>query len=247
MSLFNQNIKDTFVFHIPHSSTNIPFNTGFNVELMQNEIELLTDWATDKIFDVNEITKVVPQFSRIFCDVERLPDEQEEMFVKGRGFFYTHTDNGNVLRENINQIKEKIYNDYYLPHHKLFNQKVNSKLDKHNVVNIIDCHSFTDIPFESDLNKNTNRPDVCLGIDEFHTPKYLLNYIKNIFEKEKLTVGINNPYRGTIVPLEHYQKNNKVHSIMIEINRKLYMENNIVIDKKVNYLNKIINSIFHNF
>jgi len=247
MSLFNKNIKDTFIFHIPHSSTKIPFNTGFNVDVMQKEIDLLTDWATDKIFDGADIIKIVPQFSRVFCDVERLKDEDEEMFAKGRGFFYTHTDNGNILRENINNIKEKIFNDYYLPHHNLFNSEVQKKLNKYDAVNIIDCHSFSDIPFKSDLNQNTNRPDICLGVDEFHTPKYLLNYIKNIFEKENLTVDINNPYSGTIVPIEHYQKNNKIHSIMIEINRKLYMENNTVIDKKVKSLNKIINSIFYNF
>jgi N-formylglutamate amidohydrolase len=36
-------------------------------------------------------------------------------------------------------------------------------------------------------------------------------------------VKINNPYAGSIVPLKYYQKEKNVMSLMVEINRKLYM------------------------
>jgi N-formylglutamate amidohydrolase len=35
---------------------------------------------------------------------------------------------------------------------------------------------------------------------------------------------INSPFKGTIVPLNYYQKNKKVLSVMLEINRSLYMD-----------------------
>ena len=35
---------------------------------------------------------------------------------------------------------------------------------------------------------------------------------------------INQPYTGTIVPLNYFQKNTNVQSLMIEVNRKLYMD-----------------------
>ncbi len=35
---------------------------------------------------------------------------------------------------------------------------------------------------------------------------------------------MNNPFSGTIVPLKYYSKNINVHSVMLEINRSLYMD-----------------------
>ena len=46
----------------------------------------------------------------------------------------------------------------------------------------------------------------------------------NYFEQKGYSLGIDWPYSGTIVPMNYYQKNDKVHSIMLEINRKLYLE-----------------------
>jgi N-formylglutamate amidohydrolase len=38
-----------------------------------------------------------------------------------------------------------------------------------------------------------------------------------------LSLGIDWPYSGTMVPTEYYNRNSDVFSIMIEINRKLYL------------------------
>ena len=37
------------------------------------------------------------------------------------------------------------------------------------------------------------------------------------------TVSVNSPFAGTLVPMRFYQKDARVSSIMIEINRRLYM------------------------
>lgn len=243
-NIFNVELKNSFILHIPHSSTHLPFNMGFDEDLLLKEIQLLTDWNTEEIFSIENIDKIVAKFSRVFCDVERLSDADEEMFLKGRGFFYTHTDSGKVLRENINNIKEKIYKEFYLKHHEDFADLVSKKLEKYNSVNIIDCHSFSNKPFLSDLRQEKIRPDICIGTDEFHTPTYLLNLIKGVFINAGLTVEINYPYKGSIVPMKYYKKDNRVNSIMIEINRNLYMKNNKVINSDVKKLNKLISKIF---
>ena len=36
-------------------------------------------------------------------------------------------------------------------------------------------------------------------------------------------VRVNTPYCGTITPIKHYGKDKRVLSIMVEVNRKLYM------------------------
>jgi len=37
-------------------------------------------------------------------------------------------------------------------------------------------------------------------------------------------VAINKPYSGTLVPLRYYERDSRVASVMIEVNRKLYMD-----------------------
>lgn len=117
---------------------------------------------------------------------------------------------------------------------------------KYNKAIIIDCHSFSDVPFKTDPDKTANRPDICLGIDEFHTPDNLIDFIMNKFTDLHYSVKINSPYSGTLIPLGYYKKNTNVMGIMIEINRKIYLNDNREITmENVSKLNKMMNDIFN--
>lgn len=243
--IFVDDVRNSIIFHIPHSGLEFPFYDGFICrKLVEREVALLTDHSTDKIFNVTGIESLVFPYSRVFCDVERLDDEDEIMFEKGRGFFYTKTDSGRVLRGEVNSNKEIIYRDYYLKHHAILKDKVQRKLDLNNICYVIDCHSFTDTPFESDLITDAERPDICIGTDDFHTPAWLSEYLKKSFQDLGFSVSFNSPYSGTLIPMDYYLSDERVKGVMIEINRKLYMDGVSVIDSKVELLNSIITKIF---
>ncbi len=236
--------KDVVILHIPHASTHIPSYDGFvSKKLVDEEIELLTDWNTDEIFDVDGVQNMHSTSSRVYCDVERLPDVVEPMFKFGRGIFYTHTDKGELLRNEINKNKYHV-EDYYETYHHFFKNMVNIKLNDFGKAIIIDCHSFSDMPFNTDLDKVTPRPDICIGVDEYHTPKNLKDFIVDYFSKLGYVVKINSPYSGTLIPTFYYMKNKNIQGILIEINRKLYMENNISDPNKIKHLNNAINNLF---
>ena len=106
---------------------------------------------------------------------------------------------------------------------------------------IVDAHSFADIPFNRDLEKSTNRPDFNIGTDSFHTPQILVDLSVDFFEKHKHTIWFDKPYSGSIVPLEYYKKNPKVNSIMLEVNRKLYLnENSNIKSDNYNYTKDLV-------
>lgn len=255
MDLFNESCidinngidKKIVVLHIPHSSTYIPSFAGFvsnkdgfvDSELIENEIQLLTDKYSETIFNVNGIEKIVTPFSRVFCDVERLADEHEPMFKTGRGFFYTHCDNGQLLRNDNDNTKAFIYINYYKYHHEILNNYVEDKLSVHGKALIIDCHTFSDTQLNTDSDKCIDRPDICIGVDDYHTPKELIEFITKFFTDLGYTIKINSPYAGTIVPERFYLKDKNVMSIMIEINRRLVYD----IDS-LNILNGMITSMF---
>jgi len=52
----------------------------------------------------------------------------------------------------------------------------------------------------------------------------LADRVIDLFRKKGYSVEVNRPYSGSIVPLDYYQMEKRVSSIMIEINRELYMD-----------------------
>ncbi len=214
------------ILHIPHSSTKIPLYDGYLVDstVLDKEILKLTDWYTDDLFYSDEDEMIVAEFSRIFCDPERFTDDSQEVMAQyGMGVLYEKSDNGEDIRIVTPELKEKILTTYYWKHHNKFNIAVNNQLDSFGKAIIIDCHSYPSKPLERDLDKNPKRPDFNIGTDSYHTPKELIDISVSFFEKAGYTLGIDWPYRGSIVPPEHYQKNKNVSTIMLEINRALYL------------------------
>lgn len=241
--LFKDEILESLIFHIPHSQTLIPIYDKFNLDLIDGQIKLLTDFHTDELFSIPNTSNIVFPYSRIYCDVERLPDINEPMFKKGRGFYYTHTDDGRELRVLDIENKATVL-EFYNQHHNKLLSMVEDKLAKLGFATIIDCHSFSDTPFQSDLDQTTPRPDVCIGTDPFHTPEFLINLIQKGFENHGYSVKINAPYSGTIVPLNHHNKTKEVQSVMIELNRKLFTSGGVTDYKKIAELKKVIVGIF---
>lgn len=191
---------------------------------LEKEILKLTDWYTDDLFYSSEEEMIVAEFSRIFCDPERFTDDSQEVMAQyGMGVLYEKSDTGEVNRIVTPELKEKVLTSYYWKHHNKFNTAVNNQLDHYGKVTIIDCHSYPSKPLKRDLDKNPNRPDFNIGTDSFHTTKELIDLSVSFFKKAGYTLGIDWPYTGSIVPLEHYKKNKNVSSIMLEINRALYL------------------------
>ena len=78
--------------------------------------------------------------------------------------------------------------------------------------------------FEAANSRSPNRPDICIGTDDFHTPEWLEKKLFTSFERHGFSVELNRPFAGSIVPMKYYQKEPRVLSVMIELNRKLYMD-----------------------
>ncbi len=228
------------ILHIPHSSIFVPktYQVLDGVSL-EKEFQRMTDWYTDELFDFDEAKKLIFPYSRLYCDVERFRKERDEpMAKKGMGVCYTRTSYGTKLRELSSKEKVFIKSTIYDKHHKKLETLVDEELSRQGSTLIIDCHSFSNVPLPHEDSKT--RPDICIGTDSFHTPPELIEYLHNYFEEEGLTVAINEPFSGTMVPLKFYGKDKRVKSIMIEVNRKLYLNDNFKKNKNFNKLKKLL-------
>lgn len=216
------------LIHIPHSSYTIPnkYRNLFYLEekeLYQEQLKM-TDSYTDELFDVEGIQKLIFPISRLVCDVERFRNkEDEEMTKQGMWVCYTQTSACKPLKIVDDGHKQEILQKYYDKHHLNFEKQVSQMLKEYRQCLIIDAHSFYSKPLPYELHAQTFRPDICIGADNFHTPDKITNYFYNAFSDLGYNVGINNPFCGSIVPLKFYANNKNVKSIMLEINRSLYM------------------------
>ena len=215
------------ILHIPHSSVNMPFSDGYvdDVNRINNELIKLTDWYTDELFYSESDSMIIAPFSRIFCDVERFENDEDEIMSKiGMGVLYESFDDGSILRKVSPILRSKIINDYYWKHHNILVEEVNKQIINEGSCLILDCHSYPSTPLIRDIDQTFSRPDFNIGIDKFHTPQKLIDASINYFEENGYSLGIDWPYKGTIVPIAHYKKNKMVNSIMLEVNRKLYLK-----------------------
>lgn len=229
------------ILHIPHSSTVIPDNAMFDKHIAA-DLYWMTDWHTHKLFSYPAMDAIVFPYSRLFCDVERLVDN-EPMEAFGHGICYTKDAYGNHLRTVTDKEKFRIIENYYKPHHAKLNKACNNALTLFNKVVIVDCHSFSNTVLHHESGKSTDRPDFCIGTDKFHTPDSLVRDIRDYLKSEGYTTKINDPFAGTIVPLDHYNKTSNLKSIMIEVNRNLYMGSNVQFDETKSVITKILNII----
>lgn len=236
---------EKILLHIPHSSTDIPIMDGYvisGVELESEALKLI-DWHTEDLFQHEEAAQIIAPFSRIFCDVERFSDDKDEVMANvGMGMAYTHFDDGRILRKVDEELKDIIYHQYYLNHHTAFLEKVEEQIQKSGRCRIIDCHSFSNVPFIRDRDQSQPRPDIDIGTDSFHTPEDLRDIAHEYFKNAGFSCKVNSPYAGAMVPQKFYRKDKRVQSIMIEVNRDLYLERGTNV-KSNNYeaMKKVLN------
>ena len=235
------------LLHIPHASTTIPeqFLGAFYLskEELDRELLLMTDHFTDELFafDIDVFDNIKFPVSRLLVDPERFVSDEDEIMSKvGMGCIYEKTHDGKPLK-NASEIRDELISKYYEPHHEKFTDMVDECLKLNSKCLIVDCHSFPKRPLPYELRQEPVRAEICIGTDEYHTPDWLLEFMRDNFKSEGFLVAVDKPFSGSIVPTAHWKKTKAVSSIMIEIRRDLYMnEGN---GQKSDNFNNIKNSI----
>lgn len=229
------------LLHIPHASTVIPSDElpAFLLPELDDELLKMTDRYCDELFTGH--AHVIFPVSRLVCDPERFrSDDMEPMSKVGMGAVYTTASSGAPLRSITPETREGILRRYYDPHHGRFTEAVEEKLRAHGRCLIIDGHSFPPEPLPFELDRTPNRPDFCIGTDSFHTPGQAVTAAVEFLKSKGFSVKRNSPFSGSIVPMKYYGRDARVSSLMIEINRRLYMDAH---GRKNRYFQEIRNAV----
>ncbi|MDR7326479.1 MULTISPECIES: N-formylglutamate amidohydrolase [Catenuloplanes] len=217
------------VLHVPHGSRTLTAEARRGLRLdearLTRELDLLTDAHTREIArQAAALARKTPwtfanAFSRLVVDPERFPDDTEEMARVGMAAVYTRTAHGEVLRDDDPARDARLLDTHYRPYADGMTALVDRRLAALGRVVVLDVHSYQSRPLPYELHADGPRPEICLGVDDFHTPPWLLAAARETLPNTE----INTPFAGTYVPLRHYRKEPAVSALMVEIRRDTYM------------------------
>ena len=237
---------DPVVIHVPHSSTFIPgefldqfISTSGRLEVIH---EALVDHDTDKMAAALGRAIVFPH-SRLLVDVERFIDDSvEEMAEIGMGAFYSVDHELLQMRREITAQEHNALFELYVAHHQLLEGAVDDALENFGRCLLIDLHSYSAVrlPYEC---SDGERPQLCIGTDEGHTPRDLINLVTEIAEEHGYQTAINTPFAGTLVPLKHYRHDTRVESVMLEWRKDLYRTSGITDETALQSLRNVVSEI----
>ena len=220
------------ILHVPHASRVIPPEIRSSLTVTDEQLAAELDEITDAHTDViarHAAQSVTPQpltlrndLSRLVIDPERFPDEREELNAVGRGAVYTRTCDGGVLRNADNASRDALLANYFHPYAAAMSDLVTDRIAATGRAVIIDVHSYPTLPSAYELRPDGHRPALCIGTDPHHTPPWLIEAAYAAFSPLE-GIGTDTPFSGTYVPLDYYNIDRSVYSVMIELRRDQYL------------------------
>jgi N-formylglutamate deformylase len=219
------------IFHIPHASVTIPPDCREGIALsdaaLAEEIRVLTDHFSDELFGSLALPGdhvILCPVSRLVVDVERFADDDvERMSQRGMGAVYTHGHAGKTLRTTLAD-RDDLMQRFHAPHHAALAVAVRDHLHRHGAAFILDCHSYPQCAQPYELDQDLPRPEIGLGTDPFHTPAKAVSTAIAVYDEAGFSVLEDTPFAGSIVPSAFFRQDPRVHSMMIELRRDIYMD-----------------------
>lgn len=214
------------ILHAPHGGRAIPPERlgSYLISLPELEAEkdVMTDHHTNTLVAaITGASAVINDLSRFAVDVERFPDESEEMNAVGMGVLYTHGSRGQEIRR-VTAADEAPLLEYFAAYSRRFTELVDATLARHGRALIIDVHSYPQIELPYELHGGGPRAPLCIGSDPFHASEEFLRAVTESFSG--LESAANTPFAGAYVPLKHYRTDARVSSVMLEIRRDVYLD-----------------------
>ena len=187
-------------------------------------------------------TMLYCSFPNTFMDVNRKEDDLDPavidgewpaplnptpVAIRGLGLIKTKSRYGEPMQEKkltVAEIKER-FDLYYDPYHGELKRIVDDTYARHGLLWQLSCHCMSAIGAPTHADAGQPRADFCLGNIGFTTSsKDFVEYVAAEIKKLGYSVTINTPYEGNELNRRHGAPEKGIESIMVEINKKLFMD-----------------------
>ena len=239
-----------FIFSIPHSGRFYPHSLFHHNTKTVEQLRIFEDPYLDKIFppliQYNAFI-IINHCARAYIDVNRaLKDSSDKHILNGQntGLIPYFMPNGTPLydyKPKAHHIHDRIDTIYH-PYHMLLKQLIAYHHSK--PILLLDIHSMPSFGQYGDPDTKTKRPDIILS-DNFgeSCDKNIMMVFEQAFETENFTIARNFPYSGGYITQSYGNPHHNIHSLQIEINRMLYInEDNYYLLPEFSFFIKRISS-----
>ncbi len=229
----------------PHSGTIYP--EDFGLALPWSEVRQLEDAHVDELFAAGAAavgaTWLKALTTRAYIDLNRNAADIDPLLVDGsypgakpgrnaelgRGLIWRTMTNGEPLyarRLSVDEVRRRIEH-FYQPYHREFVAQLKRLHHRFGAVWHLNCHSMPSVSGSKSLDgaAGIRRPDIVLGDgDGVSCEPGLTRTVREAFSSMGYGVTENRPYKGAELTLAYAKPSLGFHSLQIEVNRSLYMD-----------------------
>lgn len=186
-------------------------------------------------------TLLIASFPHTFIDANReltdvdpdlidgdwpVPLRQSGAGTRGLGLIKRTSRYGTPLQEHkltYDEICARI-EGYWEPYHRELNRIVRSKVSTFGVAVQVSCHCMSAVGLPTHPDPGQERADFCIGdMDGTTAAREYTDLLVEVFRSCNYSVSVNEPYTGGILMSRNADPKRNIHSLMIEINKRLFM------------------------
>jgi N-formylglutamate deformylase len=239
-----ENIQEyPFVLDSPHSGTIYPddFNYAVKLEILRQAEDTYVDQLIEELAS-RGLPTLCANFPRTYIDVNRSLNEVDLELIAdswpspvipssktrlGKGLVWRQLDTGDEIYSSRLLTKEIEYriDNYWIPYHNELKRLLQTVYDTHGYVVHFNCHSMPSVsgPLSTE-EPGLIHPDFVLGDRDGTSANPLITqFIYKFLTGLGYNCWINRPYKGVELVRAYSNPSQRRHSIQVEINRKLYM------------------------
>jgi N-formylglutamate deformylase len=185
-------------------------------------------------------------FPRAYVDPNRAPDDIDESLLdtpwpdganpgphaaRGIGLIAQREPEGLMYDRKLTvaEVRQRL-DKYYWPYHRELEGLLSKCHARWGAVWHVNCHSMHAVSTEvSPEGPGVSRPDFCIGDrDQSTCDSSFTEMIVDTLRAMGYSVTVNDPYKGVELIRRYSDPVNARHSVQIEVNRALYMDQNRV-------------------
>lgn len=230
----------------PHSATQYPADFGFAAGLPLPLLRQAEDTFVDELYadaPARGIALLCAGFPRSYLDANRGIDEIDQALLDapwpgpmqetsktrlGKGLVWRVLDTGEAIYDRkltVAELQGRIER-YYLPYYAQLQKLTDRALAEHGTAWHINCHSMPSAAAQyATEHPGLQHPDFVVGDRDGTTcDKRFTDRVEGVLKDMGYDVWRNHPYKGVEIVRVVGQPQANRHSLQLEVNRKLYMD-----------------------
>ena len=230
-----------FFLTSPHSGEEVPPDVTWLQQLDEKVLMCDVDRYVDQLYqpavDQLKLPFIKARWHRYVVDLNRFKEDVDQDSVQGaecasgthpKGLHWSRTTQNDILMSEPMSLSlhEQMYSRYYLPFHRQVEDQFKKwEAEELSEVYHLDAHSMPSLGTSFHRDPGERRAQIVVSdVESKSCSEFFKDLVISAYEESGFEVAYNWPYLGGRVTERYGDPSQGRHSIQVEINRSLYMD-----------------------